>query len=58
VGEGYSRKLNLAKTLLYEIEPKRPGFKALLDQTGAANSAAVAARLADHAEMLLARTGD
>jgi hypothetical protein len=52
-----NRKLMLAKVLINEIESRRPCFKALLDATGTANSANVAARLADHAEMLLARAG-
>lgn len=48
----YTRRVALAVQLVNEIEGKAPGLKALLDATGAGNSAVVIAHLALHAERL------
>jgi hypothetical protein len=55
-GDQAQSKINLARRLVTEVEAKRPGIFAFLERSGAGNSAAVVAMLANHAERLSRRT--
>lgn len=48
----YTRRVALARKLVAEVEAQAPGMVAMLEHTGAGNSAAVIAHLALHAERL------
>jgi hypothetical protein len=57
-GDSYDKRLAIARQLVAELDARTPGLKALLDASGAGNSAMVINLLAGQAERLLMRRGE